>query len=232
MKPKSWLIVAICIYTNRLFYRVIIYMSAGSGASNLGYGGTVPLSNVNGNYVNVGNTNNPIHFGSNQIPGTFGLPGLAGAKSNVDAAAGIVPGICMNGGALKRKIKNITKKYKMRSKRNLTTLKNRVRARYSRALALAKSKTGGRKRTLSRSRSRSRGRSRGRGRSRSRSQRGGYSQYQNNLPMTQTYSLGGTLDPKMSALASPPPYEVLPNNTSCTDNYNHFTGKGFPSVGH
>ena len=188
-------------------------MSAGSGASNLGYGGTVPLSNVNGNYVNVGNTNNPIHFGSNQIPGTFGLPGLAGAKSNVDAAAGIVPGICMNGGALKRKIKNITKKYKMRSKRNLTTLKNRVRARYSRALALAKSKTGGRKRTLSRSRSRSRGRSRGRGRSRSRSQRGGYSQYQNNLPMTQTYSLGGTLDPKMSALASPPPYEVLPNNT-------------------
>ena len=138
----------------------------------------------------------------------------------------------MNGGALKRKIKNITKKYKMRSKRNLTTLKNRVRARYSRALALAKSKTGGRKRTLSRSRSRSRGRSRGRGRSRSRSQRGGYSQYQNNLPMTQTYSLGGTLDPKMSALASPPPYEVLPNNTSCTDNYNHFTGKGFPSAGH
>ena len=207
-------------------------MSAGSGASNLGYGGTVPLSNVNGNYVNVGNTNNPIHFGSNQIPGTFGLPGLAGAKSNVDAAAGIVPGICMNGGALKRKIKNITKKYKMRSKRNLTTLKNRVRARYSRALALAKSKTGGRKRTLSRSRSRSRGRSRGRGRSRSRSQRGGYSQYQNNLPMTQTYSLGGTLDPKMSALASPPPYEVLPNCTNCVDNYNHFTGKGFPSVGH
>ena len=50
--------------------------------------------------------------------------------------------------------------------------------------------------------------------------------------MTQTYSLGGTLDPKMSALASPPPYEVLPNNTSCTDNYNHFTGKGFPSAGH
>ena len=195
---------------------------SGSGASNLGYGGTVPLSNVNGIFVNVGNTNNPYHFGSNQIPGTMGLPGLSGAKNNVDAAAGIVPGICMNGGALKRKIKNITKKYRMKSKRNLRTLKNRVRARYSRALALAKSKTGGKKRAVRRSR----------GRSRSRSQRGGYSQYQNNLPMTQTYSLGGVLDPKMSALASPPPYEVLPNNTSCIDNYNHFTGNGFPSVGH
>ena len=202
---------------------------SGSGASNLGYGGTVPLSNVNGNYVNVGNTNNPYHFGSNQIPG---LPGLSGAKNNVDAAAGIVPGICMNGGALKRKIKNITKKYRMKSKRNLTTLKNRVRARYSRALALAKTKTGGKKRAVRHSRGRSRGRSRSRGRGRSRSQRGGYSQYQNNLPMTQTYSLGGILDPKMSALASPPPYEVLPNCVNCIDNYDHFTGKGFPSAGH
>ena len=205
---------------------------SGSGASNLGYGNIFPLSGVNGNYVNVGNTNNPISFGSNQSPGTFGLPGLSGAKNNVDAAAGIVPGICMNGGALKRKIKNITRKYRMKSKRNLTTLKNIVRARYSRALALAKSKTGGKKRAVRRSRGRSRGRSRSRGRGRSRSQRGGYSQYQNNLPMTQTYSLGGILDPKMSALASPPPYEVLPNKTSCIDNYDHFTGKGFPSAGH
>ena len=198
---------------------------SGSGASNLGYGNIFPLSGVNGNYVNVGNTNNPISFGSNQIPGTMGLPGLSGAKNNVDAAAGIVPGICMNGGALKRKIKNITRKYRMKSKRNLTTLKNRVRARYSRALALAKSKTGGKKRAVRRSRGRSRSR-------RSRSQRGGYSQYQNNLPMTQTYSLGGILDPKMSALASPPPYEVLPNCVNCVDNYSHFTGKGFPSAGH
>ena len=80
-------------------------MSAGSGASNLGYGEITPLSNVNGNYVNVHNTNNPISFGSNEIPG---LPGLSGSKSNIDAAAGIVPGICLyKGGAkkLKKKIK-------------------------------------------------------------------------------------------------------------------------------
>ena len=197
-------------------------MSAGSGASNLGYGGTYPLSGVNGNYVNVGNTNNPYHFGSNKMPG---LPGLAGAKSNIDAAAGYVPGICMKGGALKRKIKNITRKYRMKkSKRNaarLRSLKNRVRARYARTMGLAKSKTGGRRVKTRKSR-----------RSRSRAQRGGYSQYQNNLPMTPTYSTGGVLDPANSALATPVPHTVLSNCTNCVDNYDHYTNKGFPSAGH
>ena len=196
-------------------------MSAGSGASNLGYGNTPPLSGVNGNYVNVGGANNPYHFGSNEIPG---LPGLAGAKSNIDAAAGYVPGICMKGGALKRKIKNITKKYRMKkSKRNaarLRSLKNRVRARYARTMGLAKSKTGGRRVKTRKSRSRPR------------SQRGGYSQYQNNLPMTPTYSTGGVLVPASSALATPVPHTVLPNCTNCVDNYDHYTNKGFPSAGH
>jgi len=62
-------------------------------------------------------------------------------------------------------------------------------------------------------------------------QRGGYAQYQNNLPMTQTYSLGGKLDPTMSALANPAPYHVLSNCTNCVDNYSRFTNKGFPSRG-
>ena len=62
-------------------------------------------------------------------------------------------------------------------------------------------------------------------------QRGGYSQYQNNLPMTQTYSLGGKLAPSMSALANPPPQHRLSNCTNCVDNYSYFTNKGFPSKG-
>jgi hypothetical protein len=66
-------------------------------------------------------------------------------------------------------------------------------------------------------------------RRRSRAQRGGYGQYQNNLPMTQTYSVGGILAPSLSALANPPPVQVLSNNTSCVDNYNHYTNMGFPS---
>lgn len=200
-------------------------MSAGSGASNLGYGEITPLSNVNGNYVNVHNTNNPISFGSNEIPG---LPGLAGSKSNIDAAAGNVPGICLfKGGAkkLKKKIKNITKKYKMKSSRRkmmkLRSIKNKVKSRYmSVGLARTKSKTGGKRRKNSKRTMRRR------------RQMGGYSQYQNNLPMTPSYSVGGVLSASELGLANPPPYKVLSNCTNCVDNYNHYTNQGFPSKGH
>ena len=195
-------------------------MSAGSAASNLGYGGAAPFSNVNGNFVNKFSSNNPATFGSNEVPG---LPGLAGAKSNIDAAAGKVPGICLfKGGAkrLKRKIKNITKRYKKMAKshkrklgKKLKSLRKNLRSRMASAsLALA----GGKRR---------------KGTKRySRRQRGGYSQYQNNMPVSNSYSLGGNLAANESALANPPPILKVTNNA--IDNYNHFTGKGFPSAGH
>jgi hypothetical protein len=59
--------------------------------------------------------------------------------------------------------------------------------------------------------------------------KGGYSQYQNNLPMTPSYSVGGPLSASDLGLANPPPIQVLSN---CVDNYNHYTNKGFPSRGH
>ena len=61
---------------------------------------------------------------------------------------------------------------------------------------------------------------------------GGYSQYQNNLPMTPSYSVGGPLSASDLGLANPPPIHVLSNCTNCVDNYNHYTNKGFPSRGH
>jgi hypothetical protein len=66
---------------------------------------------------------------------------------------------------------------------------------------------------------------------RSRGQKGGNAQYQNNMPMTQTFSLGGPLSPTLSALATPPPYQVLSNCTNCIDNFNAYDMKGFPSKG-
>jgi len=226
-------------------------MSAGSDASNLGYGNIVPFSNVNGKFVNVDNSHSPATFSSNEIPG---LPGLAGAKSNIDAAAGFVPGICFKGGAkkLKRKIKNITKKYKMKNK-NLKNIKKSLKNKYgskvnfsnkknvtsaaniNRMLAIARIGGGSRKkRSLKNKRAR-----------KTRHQRGGYTppglpgipypagygQYQNNLPMTPTYSVGGQLSSSNLALANPPPIKVLSNCTNCVDNYNHYTNKGFPSRG-
>jgi hypothetical protein len=200
-------------------------MSAGSAASNLGYAKIIPNSNINGNFVNKDNSHYPGGFGSNQVPG---LPGLAGAKYNVDAAAARVPGICMSGGGkkLKRKIKNITKRYKMSKKsmkRKVSGIKRRIKSKLSkisRAMSISRGKSiglAGGRRTK---------------KHRRRRQRGGYSQYQNNMPMTNSYSTGGVLSAANLGLANPVPYQVLSNCTNCVDNYNHFTNSGFPSRGH
>jgi hypothetical protein len=199
-------------------------MSAGSGASNLGYGNITPFSQVHGNYVNVHNSHNPASFGSNEISGTppGPLPGLAGAKSNIDAAAGNAPGICLfKGGAkaLKRKIKNITKKYKMKGgskSKQRHSLRKKLKSRFS-SKSLARTLAGGRRKKTRRHRKR---------------QHGGYAQYQNNLPLTPSYSLGGVLHANQLALANPPPYNVLSNCVNCTDNYSRYSNSGFPSKGH
>jgi len=60
----------------------------------------------------------------------------------------------------------------------------------------------------------------------------GYAQYQNNEPMTPSYSVGGILKSNDLGLANPPPIKLLSNCTNCVDNYNHYTGKGFASRGH
>ena len=248
---------------------------SGSGASNLGYGNIAPLSNINGRYVNSDNSNSPSGFSSNEIPGSPPgniAHGLAGAKSNVDAAAGYVPGICLfKGGAkvLKRKIKNITKKYKMKGHKRRASKKRRsmkkklvkidmmdnnrspsmVNAVHNASkLANAQniSRAAARSVSASIARAISGGRRTRRQRRGSRRQRGGftpplpgnipyppgYSQYQNNLPLTPTYSVGGKLGPSDLALANPPPIKMLPGCTNCVDNYNHNTNSGFPSRGH
>jgi hypothetical protein len=196
---------------------------SGSGASNLGYGNMNPYNTSS--YVNGTSSNYSGSFSSNEIPGTppGPLPGLAGAKSNVDAAAGNVPGICLSqsGGAkkLKRKIKNITKHYKRMKagSRKMKSIKRKLRSkaisrRFSRAMAMV----GGR-----------------RSRRRHRKQRGGYAQYMNNMPNTPTYQVAGVnLPASQLALANPPPITDLSNCVNCVDNYNHYTNQGFPSKGH
>ena len=199
-------------------------MSAGSAASNLGYGNINPYNNSP--YVNGTSSNYSGSFSSNEIPGTppGPLPGLAGAKYNVDAAAGRVPGICMNGGSkkIKRKIKNITKQYKRMKagSKKIRSIKHKLRSRaMSRTLAR---QLAGKRRT-----------SRRKTRKYRRRQHGGYAQYQNNLPMTQTYQVAGiNLPSNELALANPPPIRVLPNCTNCIDNFDKYTMTGFPSKGH
>ena len=112
----------------------------------------------------------------------------------------------------------------MKGKKSIKNIKNSIKNlfsnRKSRFLA------GGKRKRSNKSRTRSR-------RHRTRKNlKGGYSQYQNNLPMTQVYSLGGKLPASELALANPPPYKALSNCVNCVDNYNHYTNKGFPSRGH
>ena len=208
-------------------------MSAGSDASNLGYGNINPYNTSP--YVNGTNSNYSGSFSSNEIPG---LPGLAGAKINVDAAAGKVPGICLfKGGAkrLKTKIKNITKRYKMKGgRKSRKSLRRRVK---SRALALAGGINRSRSRQMALARTMAMARSRVGGTRRRNNRKyhmkGGYSQYQNNLPMTPTYQVAGiNLPASQLGSANPPPIKVLPNCTNCVDNFNAYDMKGFPSRGH
>jgi hypothetical protein len=225
-------------------------MSAGSDASNLGYGKITPNSNVNSNFINKDNSHYSGGFGSNEIPG---LPGLAGAKSNIDAAAGYVPGICLikggsRGGRLKKKIKNITKIYKMKNKKTLKRkfkkIKRNIQATLTRTMSRERSnidrqrsmnRFGGYKRSKKRSMKMKRGGKKhlmGGSYPQSIPYPPGYGQYQNNLPLTPTYSVGGVLPSNQLALANPPPISVLSNCTNCVDNYNHYTNQGFASRGH
>jgi hypothetical protein len=229
-------------------------MSAGSAASNLGYGNVNPYNSSP--YVNGTSSNYSGSFSSNEIPGTppGPLPGLAGAKSNVDAAAGKVPGICMNGGSktLKRKIKNITKYYKRMKagSRQIKSIKRTLRSRVSSRRSFAGSRRSRRSRFAGSRRSR-RSRFAGSSRrykksfagsSRRRTSRfagskqcGGYAQYQNNLPMTPAYQVAGvTLPASQLGLANPPPITTLSNCVNCIDNMSRFPppGTGFPSKGH
>ena len=224
-------------------------MSAGSAASNLSYGNINPYNTSS--YVNGTSSNYSGSFSSNEIPGTppGPLPGLAGAKSNVDAAAGRVPGICMKGGAkkLKRKIKNITKQYRRmkagssKIKSIKRTLRNRASSRRSFVGSKRSTKRSfaGSKQYRSKSfagSKRHRGRSFAGGRRsprHSRRQQGGYAQYQNNMPMTPTYQVAGiSLPASQLGLANPPPVTTLSNCVNCVDSYNHYTNQGFPSKGH
>lgn len=184
-----------------------------SGASNLGYANDPIFSNSR--FVNGDNSHYAGNFTSTVVSGTppGPLPGLAGTKFNVDAAAARYPGT--GGGKLRRQIKNITKYYKrMRAgSRRIRRMKSMLRRR---------AKTHHRRRSSSHHHKK---------RSHRRYQRGGYAQYQNNQPLSASYQVAGIhLPPALSALASPAPITAIGGN--CVDNYNHYTNMGFASPGH
>ena len=181
--------------------------------SNLGYADLNPYV-VSGQFTNPSNSSYAGSFGSNETQG--------GSICN-DAmfkGGGMKWG---KGGkwkdSIRRKIKNITRKYKKMAKRRSKSMKKRLRSRY---LRKTKSKSRNMKGgyTYRRRGSKSSRKTTG--------QKGGYAQYgSNTLPYPASYSVGGDLPPSLSALASPPP---VGGNAPYVDNYNRFTNLGFSSV--
>jgi|LauGreSBDMM110SN_4_FD.fasta_scaffold00437_7 hypothetical protein len=219
---------------------------SGSFASNLGYGNITPGTDINPRYVNVSDTHNQGNFGNRVIPGMPNLPGLTGAQWGVDAAKGYVPGIAVWKGGLKKKIKNITKMYKMKDgKKRMRTMKRKVK-RHVHTYSCTKYGCKHMHRHTSKDYTCKHKHSTHcnkfgckhmhtnscRKKSKSKKQRGGYAQYQNNLPITGVYSTGGVLPANELGLANPTPYQPLSNCVNCMDNYNHYLGDGFPSKGH
>ena len=170
-----------------------------------------PLSNIDPQYVNVTNSNDPKNFGSNETNRQFGLSGVS---NNAQAAAASA----LKGGArsktLRRKIKNIANKYKkMKGGKSRKMTLGSIKRRLAKIIKFGKSKRHHYKKSKKTMR-----------RKGSKRQRGGYSQYMSNVPYTPSYSTGGVLSPNLSALANPVPYQPTNN---CVDNYNYNTNKGF-----
>lgn len=188
---------------------------SGSGASNLGYGGIKPFNNVNDS-VNKLNVHDSASFTSKTIP-NGGANGLSGIKDNVLAASGKVNSFSFfkGGGSkrkssLRRKIKNIVKKYKMKTRR----IRSRLRRRFL-------------------------GSRRHKRKTRSMKYYGGYKQYMSDTAFGRGYSLGGPMEiaaGKNIALANPPlqhkyigggsgvpQLQTYPCTSGCMDNYNHYT---------
>jgi len=173
-----------------------------------------PLANINPDYVNVTNSNDPKSFGSNETNRQWGLSGVS---NNAEAAAASA----LKGGSrsktLRRKIKNIANKYKkMKGGKSRKITLGSIKRRLASILKLGKSKRRVQPKKSKKSVSRKH-----RGTKR---QRGGYSQYMSNVPYTPSYSTGGPLSASLSALANPVPYKMTNN---CVDNYNYNTNKGF-----
>jgi len=138
-------------------------------------------------------------------------------------SSNVIPGSCfLKGGAkkIKNKIKNITKKYRM-PKSKKKSLKKRLNNFHSKSMSA--SIAGGRRRKRSYKTRRSHKR---------RQRGGGYAQYQNNQPFSNSYALGGYLSPYDSALANPTPIKYGGVSNNAVDNLNMYDRTGFPSQGH
>ena len=185
---------------------------------------------LNKDLVNIDNSHNGSNLFSNtKIP--MGIHTLPPASNNIESAKGVyVYSHSQKGGKINRnKINKISRKYKMRGskktiKRRIKRIKSKIRSKYNRTRTRRRYMKGGSFQSPMGTPNYS----------------PGHSQYLNNYVgdlNSNTYSLGGKLNADNSALANPPPVNVVKGEV---DNLNHNTlnsygnigaGSGFPSRG-
>ena len=187
------------------------------------------LNNLNGSPIN----SDASHWAGNAFTSRV-IPdnGLPVPANNIQAAASYIP--CSKGGSKinRKKINKISRQYKMKhNKKTIRKIKSRLRKIKSRPRS---------KYTYKKNRSRKNASRKNRSR---KNMRGGlsiplgYSQYNNNHPISSTYSTGGVLPPSLSALASPVPYktgaDVAIDNLdhNAKNAFGHNVGAGFASRG-
>jgi hypothetical protein len=193
----------------------------------------VPLNNINGGLVNIDSSNvGGIPFTNNIIP--KGIHTLAPTGNNVQSAAGIYPCAQKGGKINRKKINKISRKYKMKGskrtvKRRVRKMKSKVRSRYN----SKKTRSGkggcwmqkGGKCGLNNP---MRG---GASIAVAPNYPPGYTQYQNNNgALSNTYSTGGLLSAGSSALANPPPHQLVAS-ANIPDNLNHAAQNAYGNYG-
>lgn len=203
-----------------------------------------PWSNVDGRYVNVGATNNPANFGSNETSREFGLSGII---NNAKAAAASV--LSMKGGSRNRKNK-ISRKYTMATKKRslfrrgksmLMKMAKSVKSRFSHGKSRRTRRggttpqrpiRGGSSHVKPMMKGGKYGKMEGvmsgtptmKGGKMPRvmggtPMKGGYLQYGSNAAANASYSTGGSLSPDNLGLANPVPHQAL--SVNCPNAYRH-----------
>jgi len=187
----------------------------------------IPLSNIDGKYVNVTGSTYSGNFNSTSAANhQYGMSGISNnvAAANASRGGGVgVGGSRKRSGQgfdinfLRKKIKNISNIYKMpKSGKNKMVVFRNMKRKMSNMFSLNKHNRSHKNKT--------RRHFSYKGKRQSKRQRGGYHQFNSNVPNTPSYSTAGHISPSMSALANPVPYKPISN---CVDNYNHNTNKGF-----
>jgi hypothetical protein len=159
------------------------------------------------NLINPDNSHDSANFTSTQIP--YSNRVLPEPMTKVQAAASYIPG-CQKGGKINRKkINKISRKYKMKSRRHIKRIKSMVRSRFSKR----------------------HGKNSKRNKKGTRKMKGGWAQYENNMPVDNIYSLGGKLSPSLVGMASPTPISSIRNDAIDNLDHNALNSSGHSGAG-